>query len=147
MQLSWDKLWKTHNWLPNLFWQNSLSLRWTRSYCFVFYLSNNKYYSTTVMLTVSTIRKNIYRWLVQHTNNFWVLWSFQTVRLFQIKLHLLNMLSAVLCSGFQIHWVNFTGLVVIVNAAVYKTKPIFNDTYGKKSKLCTLCQNMKSLPQ
>ena len=85
---------------------------------------------------MSNIRKDTYRSNVQVTFELYGLF-FQIVTgpLFQINLHLI---SIVLVSVFKIphnswdsltkaaqYLVNFTGLVGIVNATIYKTKPIF----------------------
>ena len=79
---------------------------------------------------VSTIRKTIYRSNVQLILGFMVVLMF-TCSLFEIKLPLLG---TALLSGLQtppLHWnplskaVNFTGMVVMINATVYKTDPIF----------------------
>ena len=102
---------------------------------------------------VSKIRKNIYRSDV--LLYFWDLRQFQmsTNPLFQIKLHLtkycLTKWISKLPGSFEIHrvrqyLVNFTGPAGIVNATVYKTKPIFTGLgHGKLSKFLTLFIFMK----
>ena len=79
------------------------------------------------------------------------LWSFQMVTgpLFQIKLHLP---SSVLLSGFHTLWNQLSKTVPgkfhgtqagIVNANVYKTKPIFTALRHSKFSYCSTVMNFK----